>query len=189
MSAALRELHPAIHVLHTSAEEAVIAPSSLDLVTSATAFYWMDGQRVAQQAQRWLRPGGVLAVYRYAIIGGPDGLMALMQREMHRRWDAVRHPRLRDEDYSRRTIAAVPGWASVDLFQVPNIVPLPPERVVGFLRTASYVHAYTRSLADPEAYYATLEAELRRSCPEPLMPVDFGLELVLARNPWPQRRP
>ncbi len=183
MSAALHDLHPAIRVLHTSAEQAQIPPASLDLVTSATAFYWMDGDRVARLAQQWLRPRGVLAVYRYGIIGGPDGLMALMRREMHERWDAVRHPRLRDEDYSRRTIAAVPGWASVEIFQVPNNVPLPADRVVGFLRTASYVHAYTRTLADAEAYYATLEAELRRTHPGDLIPVNFGLELVLARNP------
>ena len=182
MSGALRELHPAIRVLHAPAEEAVIAPASLDLITSATAFYWMDGDRIARLAQHWLRPHGVLAVYRYSIIGGPDGLMTLMQREMRDRWDAVRHPRLRDEDYSRRTIAAVPGWASLDVLPVPNIVPLPVERVVGFLRTASYVHAYSQTLADPEAYYAALEAELRGACIHDLIPVNFGLELIIARN-------
>ena len=37
--------------------------SSVDLITVATAFHWMDTEQVYKEARRILKPGGVIALY------------------------------------------------------------------------------------------------------------------------------
>ncbi len=182
MAASLAGLHPSIRVEQTTAEDYQQEPESADLVTSATAFYWMDGPRVLAHIHSWLHPSGVLAVYRYCFPKTPDAVRAVMRRQFELYWDRFRYARLRDEDYSRRTLAAAPGFGPIEAATFHRIVRATPQQVVGFCRSTSYASAYLRSLPEPGAYLQGLETSFRRAHPDDVIPMDFEAELFLTRK-------
>jgi SAM-dependent methyltransferase len=183
MAEELRRCEPRIEVRVSTAEECQQPPESLDLVTSATAFYWMDGALVLANAARWLRPGGVLAIYRYHIQRGPSAVRAIFDRELTGNWMPFRHPRLLDHDYTRRTLAASP-FSSFETHAFEHVIPMTVADILGFIRSTSYGGAYMRALADPEAYLRGLEAEFARAfAGARSVPVTFPVELYLARKP------
>jgi len=183
MAAELRSSQPRIEVCIGTAEECEQPPESLDLVTSATAFYWMDGGRVLANAARWLRPGGVLAIYRYHIQQGPPAVRAIFDRELEGNWMPFRHPRLLDHDYTRLTLTASP-FSRFDTHTFDHVMPMTVADILGFIRSTSYGGAYMRTLADPEAYLRGLETEFTHSfAGAASVPVTFPVELYCARKP------
>jgi SAM-dependent methyltransferase len=73
--------HPRVEYRVAPAEASGLAEQSVDLVTVAQALHWLDLQRFYPEAQRVLRPGGVLAVWVYGRLEleGAD-VNALVQR-------------------------------------------------------------------------------------------------------------
>ena len=55
---ALMPDHPRIEKRDIAAEDADFPDGTVDAVTVATAFHWMDQPRVIANVHRWLRPGG-----------------------------------------------------------------------------------------------------------------------------------
>ncbi len=183
MAEELRRAEPGIEVRNTTAEECGQPPESLDLVTSATAFYWMDGARVLANAARWLRPGGVLAVYRYHIQQGPPEVRAIFDRELTGNWMPFRHPRLLDHGYTRRTLAAS-AFSNFETHTFGHVIPMTVADILGFIRSTSYGGAYMRTLAHPEAYLRGLEAEFTGAFSgAQSLPITFPVELYLAKKP------
>lgn len=183
MAAELRKAEPRIEVRVTSAEECQQPPESLDLITSATAFYWMDGARILANAAHWLRPGGALAAYRYHIQQGPPAVRTIFDRELEGNWMPFRHPRLLDHDYTSRTLAASP-FAAFHTHTFGHVIPMTVADILGFIRSTSYGGGYMRTLADPAAYLRGLETEFTRAfAGAPSLPVTFPVELYLARKP------
>lgn len=187
MAAKLAGLHRNIVVRHTTAEECVQEPNSVDLVACGTAFYWMDGPRVLAHVLDWLRPQGVLAVYRYRFPRTPEAVRAVLRREFELHWDRFRHDRLRDEDFSRRTIAAAPGFGDIQVIWLRHSLQFQPSQLVGFCSSTSYASAYMKTLRDPDAYLKELESFFREAHRNDMIPVDFQLELILARKPQAAR--
>jgi SAM-dependent methyltransferase len=183
MAANLRQLDGNVTVVQLSGEELEAEPGSFDLVTCGNAFYWMDGPRMAAAVAAWLRPGGLFAVYRYSFPVAAGPVHALLEEELERHWDAFRHPRLLDEEYSRRVIREHPGFSPVEVRTVSNVAHLTPAEVVGFFSSTSYGSAYLRTLETPEAYLRDLEAAIREQAEGEKVAVDFGLELILATRP------
>lgn len=184
MAEELRRAEPGIEVRNSTAEECEQAPESLDLVTSATAFYWMDGPRVLANAARWLHPGGVLAIYRYHIQQGPPEVRAIFDRELTGNWMPFRNPRLLDHDYTHRTLAASP-FASFETHTFDHLIAMTVADILGFIRSTSYGGACMRALSDPDAYLRALEAEFTRAfAGAPSLPITFPVELYLARKSW-----
>lgn len=73
------------------AEACSLPDASVDLITVAQAYHWLDHGRFATEATRALRPGGVLAVFNYArssVDAGVDRIFA----ELHDRILAVDWP-------------------------------------------------------------------------------------------------
>ncbi|MCW5932775.1 MAG: methyltransferase domain-containing protein [Fimbriimonadia bacterium] len=58
--------HPKVEYAVAPAENAPIADESIDLITVAQAIHWFDLDRFYAEANRVLRPGGVLAYWGYA---------------------------------------------------------------------------------------------------------------------------
>lgn len=81
-------------VLVATAEDVIQKPASVDLVTVAAALYWMDVSRVMANISRWLRPGGVLAVWAGGIPRAPSSADAITSQEMDQRWRRFRDSRL-----------------------------------------------------------------------------------------------
>ncbi|MGA3156642.1 MAG: class I SAM-dependent methyltransferase [Steroidobacteraceae bacterium] len=59
--------HPRIEYRVALAEHSQLPTGELDLVTVAQALHWFDCERFYAEARRVLRPGGVLAVWSYAV--------------------------------------------------------------------------------------------------------------------------
>ena len=158
-------------------------PKSVDLVTAATAFYWMDGPTVIEKMARWLHADGLVAVYRYALPALPAALAGLIDREFKSRWDSFRHPRLLDEEYSWRCFQESDRFANKKRQLIANRATMNWQTFVGFFGSTSYVGAYLRSIDDPAAYIASLENEVLDLMAEDDFPVDFPIELILASSP------
>lgn len=182
MAAKLTGRNPRLVVRITTAEECAQEPESVDLVTSGNAFYWMDGPRVLANVLRWLRPAGLLAVYYGFFPRTPEKVHAIVWKELDEHWRPFRHQRLWDEGYSRRTIAAASGFSVARVLAVPNTLQMERARFVGYLRSTSYGSAYAKTLPRPDAYWKQLETSIRKAWPDAMIPVDFELELILARK-------
>jgi SAM-dependent methyltransferase len=169
-------------VHHATAEECELPAASADLVTSGTSFHWMDGPRVLARIREWLRPGGVLAIYSYPVpkLAGP--VEAVVRREFELHWGQYRHPRLDDENYTRRTFFAHSGLSDLRALKIPNVVHFSPEEAVGFSRSTSYGSAYIRTLADPELYLRELLAAFRGAARGAPIAADFELSVFLGRK-------
>lgn len=175
------EPRPGLRKLHARAEDAELAPGSVDLVTAGNSFHWMDGAAVCARAHAWLRPGGVLAVFRYDPPHAAHGpLETLLHDEYDVVWRAHVHPRLRDLDYTRRTLAESSFGPQLEVSWIPNDLQLTLAELIGFLRSTSYGGGYARALDAPERYWRELEARARAAAgPGPFV-LDFGVELCLA---------
>jgi SAM-dependent methyltransferase len=92
--------HPRVDYQLGREDESGLADGAADLVCAAQAAHWFDHGRFHQEADRALRPGGLLAVWAYglAIVDAEvDGLV----RDLHRRLDPWWPPERRwvDEGY------------------------------------------------------------------------------------------
>lgn len=65
---AAAEPHPKIEWRVTSAETSGLADNSVDLITVAQALHWFDLDKFYAEAQRVLKPQGVLAVWTYGVL-------------------------------------------------------------------------------------------------------------------------
>jgi len=177
----LAQLGPGPARVRARAEDAVFEAASADLVTAGNAFHWMDGAVVCARAAGWLRPGGVLAVFRYdpphAAVGP---LRDLLAEEYGVRWRDHVHARLRDPDYTRRTVSESAFGARLDASWIPNELTLSMSELIGFCRSTSYGGGYARSLPDPEAYWHDLERRIRGRAGNGPFTLDFAVELLLA---------
>jgi SAM-dependent methyltransferase len=71
-----------IEVLIEGFEESSLEPASFDLVTSATAFHWLDQPAALAKAGQILRPGGWLANW-WNVFGDPIGVDAFHEATKH----------------------------------------------------------------------------------------------------------
>lgn len=174
------EPHARLWSLGARAEDARFEPGSVDLVTVGNAFHWLDGAAVLARVHGWLRPGGSLAVFRYAPPHAARGeLAALLAHEYEVEWRDHVHARLRDPDYTRRTLAESAFGATLDAGWIPNDLTLTLAELLGFLRSTSYAGGHARSRADPEAYWRELERRISAAAgPGPFV-LDFRVELLL----------
>jgi len=180
---------PRALVCVTSAEAFSQPPGTVDLVNIATALHWMDVPRVMDNVTRWLRPGGILAVYGSEFPITPDPVKAIVRQEFQQHWDQFRDDRLRRKEFPQSIVRAAPG---LDVFQedtISHVVPMTAAEFAGFCRSTSYGSAYGRSLADEGAYWRDFEQRLRDAWPEEKFPVDSRFYLILARKKMPESGP
>lgn len=97
LAAALRERTAGrpVEVVESAFEQWAAPPASADLVTSFTAWHWVDAAVRAQRVAGVLRPGGALAtVTTEHVLGGTADFFADVQR-CYERWDPATPPGLR----------------------------------------------------------------------------------------------
>jgi trans-aconitate methyltransferase len=157
-------------------------PRKANLVTCGTAFYWMDGPLVLQRIAGWLEHSGLAAIYRYALPEAPAAVHRILEREMAEHWDAHRNERLRDEEYTVRTVSKSNAFTDWTVQSVPNRHMMTAESFVGFFGSTSYVGAYMRSIGEATAYLTKLTDEVA-AAHDGAFEVDFPIELVLLTGP------
>lgn len=72
-----------VHYAVMRAEVAALANRSVDLLTVAQALHWFDIDRFFTEADRVLRPGGVLAVWSYGLATISPGIDRILARFYH----------------------------------------------------------------------------------------------------------
>lgn len=182
MAEKLRETEPRAEVRLATAEECQQAPASIDLVNCATSLHWMDVQRVMESVTRWLRAGGILAVYGSEFPRAPEAVHRIIRAEFREHWDRFRDERLRRKEFPQSIVRAAPGMALVEDEIIHTTLPMTPHDFAGFCRSTSYGSAYGRSLADEEAYWRDLESRFAVAAQADKIPVAFGLYLMLLRR-------
>lgn len=182
MAASLASLSQRVQVRSVSAEECDEPTGSVDLVTSGNAFYWMDGPEIVTKVARWLRPGGLLVVYRYGFPQAPREVQSLLAEELFQRWGAYVHARLLDTDYSQQVIESSGAFPEVRKQLAPNDVYLDAHQLVGFFHSTSFGSAYLETLPDGAQYLSALERRIVAAVGPDPFPVDFGLEVIAARK-------
>ena len=180
MAAALSDLADNIEVDPRSAEAFSAESDSADLVTAGNSFYWFDGQAVADRIGRWLIRGAPFAAYRYRFPGATGAAGAIIQREDQAHWDSFRHDRLRDQEYTKRTLLDCSAFAEVSVHELPGIRHLTPQALAGFFASSSFASAYAREIGDAD-YFTRLAEELEKAC-GPTIEIDSSVELILART-------
>ena len=66
--------------------------------------------------------------------------------------------------------------------RVPDEVLLRTGQLVRFFHSTSYASAYRRTFKDPAACWPDLEPQVQQAAARDTIPVDFSLELLLARR-------
>jgi SAM-dependent methyltransferase len=174
-------VHPGrLDVLCCRGEQAGFLDGSVGLVVLGNALHLMDAAVLMPRVSAWLRPGGVVAAFHDAFFEGPEPVQRILDHERRHRWEPYIPAVLRDELHTARAVG-MGGCLGVRSVQhVRNAVPLTAAELVGVLVSTPYCHAYMQTLAAPEAYALTLEAELARAWPDATIPIDFGIALLLA---------
>jgi SAM-dependent methyltransferase len=182
MLAAFPRAHPRLLRVNARAEDVETAAGSIDLVTCANSLHWMDAPLVLEHAAGWLRTGGVFASIRYGPPHATNHVDDVLRAEMRERWLPFVSPRIVDEEYTRRSVQSSEGWSSVEVSAIPNVIELSPAEVVGFCEGTSYGSAYVASLSRPAEYLDDFRTRLERASAGRVIPMDFGIELILARR-------
>lgn len=182
MAAKLQNLSPKIEVRPCSIEEFSERPESIDLITLGNVLYWVDRSVIEKKVLNWLRKEGIFAAYRYGIPRPPETIRGILDTELTERWHSFRHPRLLDEDYSRRFIAEQSELKAIEVLTVPHGIFWDTQQLIGYFCSTSYCSAYLKTLANPEQYIADLESKINDTMGGSSFPVDFSLELITAQK-------
>ena len=182
MAAKLAEEVPAAQVRNCTAEERSQAEGSVDLVTIGNALHWMDSGRVFENAQRWLRTGGILAVYDRPLPKCTPEVDAIILAELRGPWKPHRDPRLKKDAKWEDAVRAAAGFQVVEDTRFSYIINMRPTEYAGFWRSTSYGSAYARTLENPESYWRELESRFAAASGGKLLPVDFSPALVVSRK-------
>jgi SAM-dependent methyltransferase len=185
MAAHLHEVAPTAELHTIAAERAELPDHSVDLICCANALYWMDGPAVLAKVGRWLRRSGLFAAWRYLFPRVPESLAGLFAEEFAQRWNPHRDPRLAGTGITRRWVDAEPSLACIADETLPNVIPLTPAQMTGFVASTSFGAAYLRTLApaDAQRYLAELEDRVARLTGSGPIDIDFELTFVMARGP------
>lgn len=182
MAAKLAEEIPRAIVRNATAEACVQPEASVDLVTIANAFHWMEAPRVLRNVYNWLHADGILAVYDRPLPKATPAIDAIVLAELRGPWKPHRDPRLKRDLVWENEVRAARGFQLLEETKFSYVIPMSPRDYAGFWRSTSYGSAYARTLADPGAYWAELESRFAAAASGDMIPVDFSPTLILARK-------
>jgi len=175
-----RQRHPEVTFVQGTGEAPGLDPESADLVTIATAFYWMDRAKVVETVSSLLKPHGVFAVYKYDFPWLLDPRNHIVERHLAEKWDKHRSPRLKNFDHDTPDlIAASRHFEKVRQRTIENRVRMSVPQYVDFLASTSYVSKFITEEVGNGNYLAYLTEELRRAGGEQLH-VNFDITMVIA---------
>lgn len=153
--------HPDVTFKQGSGEEPGLPSNFADLVTIATAFYWMDREHVVRSLADVLRPGGVLAIYKYDFPSLDGAAAAVVDRHLNERWDTYRSVRLNNYDAnSTEIIANSRAFSAAKRSLVKNRLSMAVEQYVDFMASTSYVSKYLGEPHTPPDYLQQFAREL-----------------------------
>lgn len=176
-----RRAYPDAELRDGTGESTGLPDASADLVTVATAFYWMDKRKVIDEVHRVLRAPGVFATYKYGVPVCVGPAEQVMERHMADHWAEHRSVRLTEYDDTADLMRRSGYFASVTSSEVPYVLTYPStDGYVEFLCSTSYVSAFLATLDKPDAYVARLAEETRAAHGSGELPVRFDILMNIA---------
>lgn len=170
-----------VHVINDCTENVEFDENTFDLITAGNSFYWMEAETVLEQMYRWLKPKGKIAVYRYNFpLTNSDLINEIIIEETDKHWNAFKHERLIDTNYTYRHITKSSKFCNVQVQNIDNFIKMSSEEIVGFFSSTSYVSAYLKTLDNPLNYLKCLECKIKDASNLSTIKMDFGLELIIA---------
>lgn len=129
--------HQRVNYLACTAEASPLATASCDAVLVAQALHWFDFGAFFAEAERVLKPGGLLAALTYNLLSIAPGIDELIVEFYHRvigaYWDTERR-------HVENAYADIPfPWQGVELQEFAMTAQWNPEHLLGYLRTWSAV--------------------------------------------------
>ena len=175
--------HPRVRYAVAPAEAPGLEDASVSLVTVAQALHWFDRRAFFREADRVLRPGGVLAAWMYRLFT----VSAEVDRAVWRLYTDVVGPywpgdrKLIDREYAGITLPFAP--LAPPRFDMEKRWTM--DEVLGYLGTWSAVRRYREDRGeDPVAAWTS---ELAAAWGDPAAPraVRWPLTLLVSRKPGP----
>ncbi len=165
-----------------SAAEEFATVRRFNLVTCATAFYWMDRDVVLQRCADWLDDDGVFCAYRYdfPIVYGPA--RDVVERELVERWAPHRDGRLIAYDDTLERLDGCATLVDAHRFIEPNILALDANALALFFLSTSYVTRFLDQNDDPDAYRSEFIAAIARAAGDGDVFVNFDVHGFAARR-------
>lgn len=182
MAAKIAELLPGVSIRNVTAEDCVLEPDTVDLISIANALHWMDAERVFANARSWLRAGAILAIFDRPLPKAGSAIDAVTLGQLRGPWKPHRDPRLRRDLNWEAQLRAAPGFSLADEQKFEYVVPMTPRDYAGFWRSTSYGSAYALALRDPESYWSDLESQFAPAASGETIRVDLSPTLILARK-------
>ncbi|SPW25566.1 class I SAM-dependent methyltransferase [Edwardsiella tarda] len=154
-------------------------PQPVDLLTCATAFYWMDRPLMLSRMAQLLQPGGIFCAYRYEfpLVYGP--LRDVVEYELATRWAPFRDRRLVDYDDTLELMQIQPNLQHSQRQLFPNILTLSVAQLATFFLSTSYVTRYMAEQGGPE--YAKRLLALLSASGERDVRVNFDVTAFICR--------
>jgi SAM-dependent methyltransferase len=176
----VRNRHPDVTFRQGSGEAPGLDLEIADLVTIATAFYWMDRAMVVENVSSLLKAHGVFAVYKYDFPWLLDPRNSIVERHLAEKWD--KHRSLRLKNFDRDTpdlIAASRRFEKVRQRTIKNRVRMSVPQYVEFMASTSYVSKFITEEVGNGSYLEDFTEELRRAGEGQLL-VNFDITMVIA---------
>jgi SAM-dependent methyltransferase len=141
-----------------SAEATTVEGGSADLVVAAQAFHWFAAEAFFIEARRIVRPGGVLAVWCYAVATVAPDVDALVHQLYEQVLGAYWEPERRLVETGYGTVRF--PFPEVEVPSVEMRLTWTLEQLVGYLGTWSALQRYLRERGENplEAMFPRLEA-------------------------------
>ncbi len=155
----------------------------MDLVTVATAFYWMDMPRALSEFSRILKPGGILSIYRYGFPHLDSSGGDVVMRHMNENWDFYRDPVLKLSDPSYAIVQSSDHFIDSGFEVFENRIAMDVEDYVGFLSSTSYVSKYLETIEAPSSYTDRLTREILDMNRSRVVEANFDITFVWAIKP------
>lgn len=138
--------HRGVQYVVASAERSPVPDASVSLVTVAQAFHWLDHAAMFRELERCLVPGGLFAVWTYALCHVTPEIDPVL-REFHDRtvgpwWPSERW--LVERGYADLDFPLQP----VDAPAIPMTADWELERFLGYIETWSAVRRYRQQTGD-----------------------------------------
>lgn len=181
LRAEARRAYPEAEIRDGTGESTGLPDASADLVTVATAFYWMDKRKVLDEVHRVLRAPGVFATYKYGVPVCIGPAEQVMERHMDTHWAEHRSVRLTEYDDTADLMRRCGYFASVTSAEVPYVLTYPTiDDYVTFLCSTSYVSTFLGTLDKPDAYLAGFADETRAAHGDGELQVRFDILMNIA---------
>lgn len=144
--------HERIEYFVSLAESTPLPSASVDLITVGQAFHWFDAERFYAEANRVLKPGGILALWCYGLFNVADASLAV-ERILQNFYQSVESywPPERQLVEDRYTTLSLP-FAQIDAPAFAMTVKWDAADLIGYLKTWSATQRLIAEVGSEEIF-------------------------------------